>query len=85
MILPVRFVGFPKKTATVPDTTYDLLIRAAQDQTCSEVKTTMGSDTTPFFLTENSECSRRSDRKNSGFSRLYDFNHKPRAFDWFRH
>jgi hypothetical protein len=45
-----------------------------------EVKTTMGSDTTPFFLTENERMLSTERPEEFRLFRLYDFNHKPRAF-----
>jgi len=46
-----------------------------------EVKTTIGSQTTPFFLTENERLLSTERPKDFRLIRLYDFNRNPRAFE----
>ncbi len=46
-----------------------------------EVKTTMGNETTPFFLTENERMLSMERPGEFRLFRLYDFNHRPRAFE----
>jgi hypothetical protein len=46
-----------------------------------EVKTTVGADTTPFFLTENERLLSAERPDEFRLVRLYDFNRKPRAFE----
>jgi hypothetical protein len=46
-----------------------------------EVKTTIGSDITPFFLTENERSLSAERPAEFRLLRLYDFNRKPRAFE----
>ena len=46
-----------------------------------EVKTTVGSQMTPFFLTENERLLSTERPANFRLARLYDFNRSPRAFE----
>jgi hypothetical protein len=61
---------------------YDILsFDAKGTERLLEVKTTIGADTTPFFLTENERL--LSTERPTAFKllRLYNFNRKPRAFE----
>ena len=46
-----------------------------------EIKTTIGGDTTPFFLSENELLLSTERPDEFRLLRLYDFNRKPRAFE----
>jgi Protein NO VEIN, C-terminal len=61
---------------------YDILSFDAKGaERLLEVKTTVGSDTTPFFLTENERLLSTERPNEFRLLRLYDFNRKPRAFE----
>ena len=61
---------------------YDILsFDSAGKERLLEVKTTVGSQTTPFFLTENERLLSTERPKDFRLVRLYDFNRNPRAFE----
>lgn len=61
---------------------YDILSFDAKGmERLLEVKTTVGSDTTPFFLSENERLLSTERPAEFRLLRLYDFNRKPRAFE----
>ena len=61
---------------------YDILsFDAKGTERLLEVKTTIGGDTTPFFLTENERLLSTERPDKFKLLRLYDFNRKPKAFE----
>lgn len=61
---------------------YDILsFDAAGKERLIEVKTTAGSHTTPFFLTENERLLSAERSSEFRLVRLYDFNRGPKAFE----
>ncbi len=61
---------------------YDILsFDAKGTERLLEVKTTIGDDTTPFFLTENERLLSTERPAEFKLLRLYNFNRKPRAFE----
>jgi hypothetical protein len=61
---------------------YDILsFDAAGAERLIEVKTTVGSHTTPFFLSENERLLSTERPKEFRLLRLYEFNREPKAFE----
>lgn len=61
---------------------YDILsFDAKGGERLLEVKTTIGSDTTPFFLTENERLLSAERPEAFKLLRLYNFNRNPKAFE----
>lgn len=61
---------------------YDILsFDAVGKERLLEVKTTVGSQTTPFFLTENERLLSTERPKEFRLVRLYEFNRTPKAFE----
>jgi hypothetical protein len=61
---------------------YDILsFDAKGTERLLEVKTTVGTHTTPFFLTENERLLSVERPKEFRLLRLYEFNRDPKAFE----